>query len=1064
MMEQDVRLLERELKAAKEQIQEMRMELDHLVHSIPGGVAMYEVKDGRFIPTYMSDGVPALTGHTPAEYKEEIRQGIFDHIYELDRPRVVEAGNAFLQNGEVLDISYRVRRKDGTLVWIHLNGRRMGPLSGTPRFYAVFTGTWAESRLYQNIANETADGIYVIDRDNFELLYANESKELFAMGNPCTGEKCYTALHGKTAPCAFCILNQYGADDREHEIAVDGTGRVFTARFRETDWNGIPAYIQYIRDVTEEAEARREKDRLELYCQTLIKNLPGGISVIRIEPDGSMTPEYISKGFAAMTQMTMEEAHELYLGDIFAGVHPDDVEINQNKLREFMEYGGESCEFDARFRRGDGSYVWVRDRVSVQEAPDGTRRMYCIYTDISMMMEENERMRRQYESLIMEHYRTPGADELILGHCNITQNRIIQIKDFTGSDLLKTLGNNRERFFGGLSAFIVDKQERQTFLNTYLKAPALAAFARKDTEQIQTCFVKLPGQAAGCYVQIKVNMVEAPETGDVTGVLTVTDVTDKIMSERILRKLSVTTHDYIIDANLLEGTFKVLSYNKNAHRVPKPQERYSDRVAFMSGSIIVPKDRERYTKALDPDEIRRRLQEENAYTVTYALVDEDGEIRTKNMTVFSIDQRLERVCLVCTDITDSVRALEEALAMAKKASQAKSDFLTTMSHDIRTPMNAIMGMTTLALAYSDDRERVADCLRKIQTANKHLLSLVNDVLDMSRIESSKIAMNPRPLTLSGLFGEAATIIEPQAEDAGLRFVVQNENIHRDAFYGDGLRINQVLINLLSNAVKYTPKGGRVDFLAEEVAPHARGNRVRYRFTVRDTGVGMSEDFLKRVFDPFARENTATGVEGTGLGLSIAKGLVDQMGGTISVESRIGKGTAFHIELEFEAVENPEEPGESTDGKDGLPLDQKPFSGCVFLIAEDHPINAELLCQLLQMNGAQSEITTDGAWAVREFSHAAPGTYTAVLMDIQMPVMNGYEAARAIRALDRPDAKTIPIVAMTANAFAEDVHSALDAGMNAHVAKPIDVDVLRATLGRVLKERMMKADMRRDEDG
>lgn len=1052
MIDQDVLALERELKAAKGQIQEMRMELDHLIHSIPGGVAVYKVEGGQFIPTYMSDGVPELTGHTREEYEEEIRQGIFDHIYELDRPRVVGAGNASLESGEVLDVSYRVRRKDGTLGWVHLNGRRMGGLSGMPRFYAVFTGTWAESRLYQNIANETADGIYVIDRENFELLYANESKELFAMGNPCTGEKCYTALHGKTAPCSFCTLSRYGADGKEHEIEIDGTVRAFTARFRETDWNGIPAYIQYIRDVTDEAEARREKERLEQYCQTLIKNLPGGISVIRIMPDGSMTPEYISEGFAAMTRMSMEEAHELYLGDIFAGVHPDDVESNQNKLREFMESGDEHCEFDARFKRGDGSYLWVRDRVSVQEAPDGTRRMYCIYTDISMMMEENERMRRQYESLILEHYRTPGADELILGHCNITQNRIIQIKDFTGSDLLKTLGNNRENFFTGVAGFIVDEQERQAFLDTYLNAPALAAFARKDTEQIQTCFIKLPKQSIGCYVQIKVNMIEAPGTGDVTGVLTVTDVTDKTMSERILHQLSVTTHDYIIDANLLEDSFKVLSYNKNAHRVPKPQERYSERIAFMSGSVVVPQDRERYVAALNPDEVHRRLREENAYTVTYSLVDEDGETRTKNMTVFSIDQRLGRACLVCTDITDSVRALEEALAMAKKASQAKSDFLTTMSHDIRTPMNAIMGMTTLALAYSDDRERVEDCLRKIQTANKHLLSLVNDVLDMSRIESSKIAMNLRPLSLSGLINEAATIIEPQAKDAGLHFVVQKENIRWDTFYGDGLRINQIFINLLSNAVKFTPEGGRVEFLAKEVAPLASENRVRYRFTVRDTGIGMSEAFLSRVFDPFTRENTSMGVEGTGLGLSIAKGLVEQMGGTISVESCIGQGTAFRVELEFAAVEDPKETVGSTSGKDGLLSAEKPFSDRVFLIAEDHPINAELLCQLLLMDGARSKLTTDGAKVVREFQDAAPGTYDAVLMDIQMPVMTGYEAARAIRSLDRPDAKTIPIIAMTANAFAEDVQSALEAGMDAHVAKPIDVEVLRATLRKAMNSK------------
>lgn len=1025
MMDQDVRAMEQELKAAHEKIQEMQMEMDHLIHSIPGGVAIYNIEGDRFFPVYISDGVPDLMGYTRKEYEEKLRQGVFDHIYELDRPRVIETGKAFLKNGEVLDASFRIRRKDGTLGWVHLSGRRMISPSGSLRFYAVFTGVSAESRLFQNIANETANGIYVIDRENFELLYANESKELFKGGKPRMGQKCYAALHGKTEPCDFCILNKYGADGREHEIEVDGTDRVYTARFRETDWNGIPAYIQYIRDVTEEVKDRWEKERLELYCQTLIKNLPGGISVIRIMPDGSMTPEYISEGFAAMTQMSVEEASELYFGNIFAGVYPDDVKINQLKLQEFMANDSDYCEFDARFKRGDGSYVWVRDRVFMQDAPDGTRRMYCLYTDVSKMVEENERLLRQYEELILQHYRASGTNELILGHCNITQNKIIQIKDFTGTNLLDKLGENRENFFSGLASFIVDDKEKQTFLNTYLNAPALAAFARKETEQIQTCFVKFPGQTVGCYIQIKMILIEAPRSGDVTGVLTVTDITDKIMSERILHQLSVTTHDYIIDVNLLADTFKVLSYNKKAHLVPKPRDCYSARVAYVADFVVLQKDRDQYVKALDPQEVCRRLQEENAYTVTYSLTDENGDIRTKNMTVFAIDLRLERICLVCTDITDSVHALEDALALAKESSQAKSDFLSTMSHDIRTPMNAIMGMTTLALAYPDDRERVESCLRKIQTANKHLLSLINDVLDMNRIERSNIAMNLRPLSLFDLIDEITAIIESRAKDAGLQFIVEKKSIRKDAFYGDPLRVNQVLINLVSNAVKFTPEGGRV----EEIPPLESGNRVRFRFTIRDTGIGMSEDFLTRVFDPFTRGNTAMNIEGTGLGLSITKGLVDRMGGTISVESQINRGSLFRVELEFETVKNQKETRENSGMENSALLSEKPFFGRVFLIAEDHPINAELLHQLLLMDGARSVIKTDGAQVVREFDNTAPGTYDAILMDIQMPVMTGHEAARAIRNLSRPDAKTIPIVAMTANAFAEDVQASLDAGMN-----------------------------------
>ncbi len=1164
-------------------LREAQMEMNHLVNSIPGGIASYKIEGDRGIPIFYSNGVPALTGRTREEYEENIRRGITDYIYEPDRERIAKVGREALKSGKVLDVSYRVHRKDGTLGWIHLNGRRMGPLSESMRFYAVLSGMSEQSRMYQSIANETADGIYVIDKENYELLYANESKNLFMDGKPCTGQKCYEALHGRTSPCEFCTLKKYGPDGKDHEFEIEGTGRFYTARFRETDWNGIPSYIQYIRDVTGEVNTRHEKERLEMYFKTIVEALPGGISVIRIESDGSTKMEYISGGVAAMTHMTMEEVEALYADDICGGVHPDDVQGIQKGLAEYLERGEGHCELTGRMRLGDGGYIWVKSVVSMLCTEDGVCRLYSVYTDISKTVAENEQLRRQYESMLLQHYRTPGPDTLIVGHCNITQNRILEIKDYTDSRLLETLGRDREKFFTGIAGLVVDEAERQAFLDTYLNAPALAAFARKDTEQILKCLIRLPKSGRECYVQFKVNLVETPDTGDITGILTVTDITEQTISERILHELSASSHDYIVDLNLKEDFFRVLSSSDDAYLVPESQGCYSKRLARMVQSAVVPRDRERYEQALSREGICRQLNEKNSYTISYSAIGENGDIRTKNMTVFAADLRLGRVCLACTDITDSVReqqgllnmiaytfdlagfihtgsgrftmytrqmvlenlppyqtqdydqatqqfvgcygtqedtegvkhqflletilqrlaekpagydfvfpyhakdgsllykqvnvlwgdqnhgtvcivradvtdmlaaersakkALEEALTAAEQASRAKSEFLTSMSHDIRTPMNAIMGMTTLALAYLDDRERVENCLKKISAANKHLLSLINDVLDMSRIERSKIVMSQRPLSLPDLIVQLSAIIEPQAKAAGLRFEMREKDIVHEYFYGDSLRINQILINLLSNAVKFTPEGGRVAFQVEEVAPVEKTGHVRYRFTICDTGIGMSEEFLNHIFEPFAREDTILRIEGTGLGLSITKGLVELMQGDISVESRINEGSTFQIELEFEQVEHVESVCEKGALNAGFSKD-KPFAGYTFLIAEDHPINAELLSALLAMSGAESVVKTDGVQALQAIETAPPGTYDAVLMDIQMPNMTGYEATRAIRELDRPDARTIPIVAMTANAFAEDVQACLDAGMDAHVAKPIDVDVLRITLGRVL---------------
>lgn len=1165
-------------------LRETQMELNHLVNSMPGGIASFQVEGERFIPLFCSDGVAALSGRTRKEYDDLVSDDAVHAIYEPDRERVLAVARAALASGEILDVSFRTHHKDGSLIWIHLSGRRIGPLSGCMRFYAVFTGMSEESRLFQSIANETADGIYVIDKETYELLYANESRGFFANGSPRVGQKCYAALHKKDAPCAFCTLKAYEPDGQEHEFAVEETGRFYSARTRETDWNGIPAYIQYIRDITEEVHVRREKERLEMYFQSLVENLPGGISVIRCEADGSMTPEYISEGFAAMIHRTVEEVRSVYQHDAFGDVHPDDVEANRRKLRAYVEKGEGHCELTARMKRGDGGYVWVKSVLSMLQMSDGLCRIYSVHTDISKTVAENERIRRRYKELLLQHYRAPGPDTLVVGHCNVTQNRILEIKDYTGSRLLETLGTNREAFFTGIANLVVEAEERQAFLNAYLNGPALAAFARKDTEQIQRCFIKLPREDRGRYVQFKVNLVETPDTGDITGILTVTDITEQTISERILRQLSVTSHDYVVDLDLDRDIYTVLTSNKTASRVPALRGRHSERVALMQ-SIILPKDSGRYAQALEGAEIRRRLQEEGPYTVTYSMMGEQGELQTKNITISPVDLRLGRVSLVCTDITNSVReqqsllnmiaytfdlaafihvgsrhftmytrqmvleglppyqtddysraaeqfigrygtaedaaevleqfslktmqqrlsecplgydfvfpfhtgeglllykqinvlwgdrnhgtvcivradvtdmlaaereskrALEKALELAEKANRAKSEFLTSMSHDIRTPMNAIMGMTTLALLHLNDRKRVESCLRKISVANKHLLSLVNDVLDMSRIERSQIALNQRTLSLPALIGQLSAIIEPQAKEAGLQFEIEKKDISHEYFCGDSVRINQIFINLLSNAVKFTPEGGRVAFLAQEVSPVENKEHVRYRFTVRDTGIGMSEEFLCHLFDPFAREEKVVCVEGTGLGLSIAKGLVERMHGKIDVDSRPGKGSVFRVELEFEKAENDGGFHLKNTGDERLDLPQKkPFAGCTFLIAEDHPVNAELLCELLAMYGAQSVIRTDGRRAVHAFQEAAPGTYDAILMDIQMPDMTGYEASRAIRGMKRPDAKTIPIVAMTANAFAEDIQASLDAGMNAHVAKPIDVDVLEDTLHKVL---------------
>ena len=403
------------------------------------------------------------------------------------------------------------------------------------------------------------------------------------------------------------------------------------------------------------------------------------------------------------------------------------------------------------------------------------------------------------------------------------------------------------------------------------------------------------------------------------------------------------------------------------------------------------------------------------------------------------------------------QALQSALDSANAASQAKSRFLSNMSHEIRTPMNAIIGMTTIAAAHVDERERVMDCLQKIGLSSRHLLSLINDVLDMSKIESGKLSLREEPFDFAALVADVVELVRPQADADRLTLEVPSAALKNDSVIGDPLRVRQVFINILSNAVKYTPAGGRVCVEVRQEDSPRRGYQ-NYVFRCADTGYGMSPEFLERLFQPFerAKDSTASRVTGTGLGMAITKNVVDLMNGEILVESRPDEGSVFTVTLPLRTQDAPVRSAPqawSSENAEAGDLSEpaQSLAGRRFLIAEDNEINAEILCELLQMFGASSEVKTDGAQAVQAFSRAAPGAYDAVLMDIRMPEMDGYEAARAIRALDRPDAETIPIVAMTANAFDEDIQDARDAGMTAHVAKPISVEVLRDTLCAVLDD-------------
>ena len=411
---------------------------------------------------------------------------------------------------------------------------------------------------------------------------------------------------------------------------------------------------------------------------------------------------------------------------------------------------------------------------------------------------------------------------------------------------------------------------------------------------------------------------------------------------------------------------------------------------------------------------------------------------------------------VYSTIARRERQSEIEMIAAQESNTAKTVFLSNMSHDIRTPMNAIIGYVNLAEREDITLEETKEYLARIKGSSQHLLALINDVLEMSRIESGKMELEPIAVDIRKTIGEVGDLFATQMDEKGIDFMVDTSGVRHSRVYCDKNRLNRVLLNLVGNAYKFTPEGGRVEVVVSETDSGTE-DQGHYEIRVSDTGIGMSEEFAKKVFDAFEREKTSTvsGIQGTGLGMSITKSIIDMMGGEITVRTAQGKGTEFTIKLELRLQEETngvnteseyEEKTEDTEDTAGLTED---FKGMRLLLAEDIEINREIAGMLLANLGFTIDFAENGQEAVDKVAASVPGYYKGVLMDIQMPVMDGYEASRAIRALDDKELAGIPIIAMTANAFSEDVKNAMDAGMNAHVAKPIDMKVLKGVLQEVL---------------
>ena len=581
------------------------------------------------------------------------------------------------------------------------------------------------------------------------------------------------------------------------------------------------------------------------------------------------------------------------------------------------------------------------------------------------------------------------------------------------------------------------------------------------------------------YLRESLSLTKDEESGDIMGVIILRDITEQKLVEkenrrrlRVIEGLSV-DYESVYFVDLDRDTYDIYRRNSYITRYYGDcfEETYSGAIRAFADSGVYPEDRGHFLQEMEADTIRRKLQSQVAARFIFRVQPDHRfppqRYRVKLVRTGPGDRHISNVLLGFACVEEEMQAesaqreaLESALRQARQAAEAKTLFLSNMSHDIRTPLNAIVGFTALAKEHVSEPEKIQGYLAKITESSNHLLALISDVLDITHIESGRFSMEESPHEVRDLITQAVDLIRPQAAKRRTQLAILVDDSLPKRIYCDSMRFFQVVSNLLGNAVKYTPEGGRVRLRVKRRAPSPHGY-VSMEITVSDNGIGMSQEFMKKIFDPFERENrtAVSRVEGSGLGLSICKGIIDAAGGTISVRSAPGRGSCFTVNLAFRIAQESEEPEEESavgrkfhvfrKKKSG---EEKSLDGIRVLVAEDNELNREIAISMFENMHIAAEAVENGKLAVECVKERGAGYFDVILMDVRMPVMDGHAAARAIRALPDERMSQVPIIAMTANAFEEDVLAAKEAGMDAYVSKPVDGKSLLSAIEAVIPAR------------
>lgn len=727
-------------------------------------------------------------------------------------------------------------------------------------------------------------------------------------------------------------------------------------------------------------------------------------------------------------------------------IHPEDVSAVRNMYAEVFS-GKRRAECAARWKStSDGEYRWLKTVYTTvrNDAGRPTKAVGSVM-DITEQMKMEQRYRdfEAYQYLMLDH--SFGAFKM-----NVTRDTVEEV--ICCSDGIGELAHAESlTMFCSLSMRnIPQKNDRTLHRKVFSRENLLKGFDEGRSHVEMECRYQLDGRTCH-WVKLVMNLAKNPSTGDIVGFTYADDINDEKLMEFVVDNLLGQDFDLVLCIDGATDEFRVLEQTKTDRRCfGSVRQGFEQHAAALIRQSVHPDDRESCLAQLTLRNVHAQLRQAPKAEYVMRAVTFEGTPMVKRVTFSYLDESDQTILYTQSDITKTVteqnrlnEQLKDALKAAEQASMAKSDFLARMSHDMRTPMNGIIGLTSLALDTPNLSPEMTGYLQDIETSGQFLLSLINDTLDMNKMERNMLCLNPQPVHAKLILDDILAAIRPMLLKKQISFVPQFINTTLGYVRVDRVRLQQVILNVLSNSVKFTPVGGKIELVMECLK--FENNILHDRITIRDNGVGMSAEFLPKLFLPFEQEqeHVDAAYAGTGLGMPIVKSLVEAMGGSIEVKSTPGVGTEISMLLDFERVY----PEEAEHVPDDATLSG--LAGKRILLCEDHPINMQISRKLLEKKGMRVTTAQNGQQGVAAFASAPPNFFDAVLMDIRMPVMDGLQAARAIRALPRCDAKTVPILAMTANAYDADRERSRQAGMNAHLAKPIEVHTLYETLNHFI---------------